>query len=229
MISFPALAFCQFEDEELMIKIGESLFPGQIDRWPDENGLRIWVDGDPSKPEWSAKEARAVFQTVLGVLPVWRPEAGELQEERRGGLGLGSIRDRAGNQWINIGPVIEYVSRLSELDALIDAASRAVPTSERLRNALWLFGRTHLDAADCFMVYEYAVMELGGGQRLMTALSLPGGWIKEFEDSVHNLAPQAGGRHARQKRIPPLTLDQVQGRTADLLRRWIEYHAEEAG
>jgi hypothetical protein len=30
VISFPALAFCQFEDEELLIKIANSLFPGQI-------------------------------------------------------------------------------------------------------------------------------------------------------------------------------------------------------
>lgn len=212
-----------------MIKIANSLFPGQIDRWPDENGLRIWVDGDPTTPERPAEEARAVFQTVLGVLRVWRCEAGELEEERRGGLGIGSIRDRAGNQWVNVGPAVTYVTRLPELDALIDAASRAVPVSERLRNGLWLFGRAHLNAAEFFMIYEYAVLELGGGQRLMDALGLPDGWITEFEHSVHNLAPQAGGRHARQKRTPPLTLAQVRQRTADLLRRWIEYHVQKAG
>jgi hypothetical protein len=59
--------------------------------------------------------------------------------------------------------------------------------SERLRNGLWLFGRAHLSAAEFFMIYEYIVLELGGGQRLMNALGLPDGWITEFEHSVHTL------------------------------------------
>jgi hypothetical protein len=93
VISFPAPALCQYEDEDLVIRIADMLFAGQVDRWPNEYGLRLWVDGDPTAPDEAAEEARAIFQTVLGVLRSWRPESGELEDERRGGRGAGTIRD----------------------------------------------------------------------------------------------------------------------------------------
>jgi hypothetical protein len=59
------------------------------------------VDGSPDEPA-TRFEAVARFQIALGVLRAWRPDAGELREERRAGLGEGSIRDEAGNQttWV---------------------------------------------------------------------------------------------------------------------------------
>jgi len=62
-ISFPSLAMSQLEDEDLVMQIAATLFPGRVDRFPDMNGLRLWVDGDPLAPEAPANEARAIFQT----------------------------------------------------------------------------------------------------------------------------------------------------------------------
>ena len=73
---------CQGHDEDLVIEIGEVLFPGLVARWSLENGFRLWVDGDPHDPDTS-DQARAMFQTALGVLPAWKSGADS---------GSGSIR-----------------------------------------------------------------------------------------------------------------------------------------
>jgi hypothetical protein len=230
VISVPASAFCQLEDEDLVLRIAAVLFPDQVKRRPNENGLRIWVDGHPTAPEPAREEALAIFQTCLGVLRSWRSEAGELAEERLGGLGVGTIQDQAGNQWGWAGPAITYSDRLVEqLDELVIHVSRALQKSEEVAMALWVLGRSHPRAAEFFMIYEYAKQDLGGGQRLTGPLGLSTDWPKSFEDACHNLAPRAGGRHVGQKLTSPWTLPELREQAADLLRRWIGHHNEAAG
>jgi hypothetical protein len=229
VISIPAPAFCQFEDEEFVLGIAAVLFPGQVERRPNENGLQVWVDGDPAAPEPAREGALAIFQTCLGVLRSWRSQAGELAEERLGGLGAGSIQDRAGNQWIGIGPVITYSDRsVGQLHELVGHVARALQESEEVGMALCLLGRTHPRASEFFMIYEYAKQDLGGGQRLTVPLGLPADWPKKFEDTCHNLAPRAGGRHAAQKRASPWTLPELRDQAADLLRRWTRFQSGRA-
>jgi hypothetical protein len=229
VISFPAPEMCQLEDEDLIIRIADSLFPGQVDRLPDVNGLKLWVDGDPLSPEVPAKEARAIFQTTLALLRAWRPEAGQLKVEARHGLGEGWIRDRAGNQWGTTGSVVTYSSGLGELDDLIALAATAIPVVDRLRSALWIFGQANPDAGEFFMVFEYAALDpaLGGQQRLARRLGFPNGWDRDFKLSANNLAPQAGGRHAREASPHPLSLAELRAATAELLRAWIRYTAQQ--
>ena len=47
------------------------------------------------------------------------------------------------------------------------------------------------------MVYEYAQLEFGGGQRLENALGITPEWQRHVVDSVDNLSPLQGGRHAQ--------------------------------
>ena len=68
MISFPAPALCQYADEDLLIDIGAVVFPGCIKRWPGENGLRIWVVGDPTDPA-AAADAVAKFSDCSRCAP----------------------------------------------------------------------------------------------------------------------------------------------------------------
>ena len=172
MISFPAPALCQMADEDLVIEIGAVVFPDCIKRWPGENGLRLWVDGDPTDPAAGA-EALARFQTVLGVLRAWRSGAGELCDERRAGLGEGSVRDEANNQWVMVGPAIEYGIARGEIDELAASAARGVGVSQNLRNALWLNGRANRTAADFYMIHEYAEAEFGGPKGIGPHLDFP--------------------------------------------------------
>jgi hypothetical protein len=137
VISFPAPAMCQRADEDRLIELGEAVMPGCVTRSPDENGLRLWVDGDPTDPEMPV-EALAMFQTLLGILRTWNPLAGQLKSEERGGLGEGPIRDSDGNQWVQLGPVIEYDEPEGEFKTFVKRASLGVATSQSLRRALFL-------------------------------------------------------------------------------------------
>ncbi|HEY0691492.1 MAG TPA: hypothetical protein VGD71_20930 [Kribbella sp.] len=221
----------QLEDEDLVMQVAATLFPHQVDRFPDVNGLRLWVDGDPLTPEEPADEARAIFQTSLGVLRTWRPGAGELEVERLRGLGAGTIQDRARNQWGTAAAAVTYSSGLGELASLITCAARALPSTDRLGEALWLLGRAHPDAAEFFMIFEYAGLDplLGGSEQLMiNRLGFSTDWARDFRRSAHNLAPKAGGRHAKTGQAPPWNLTKLREATAELLRRWIRYVGEQA-
>jgi hypothetical protein len=154
---------CQGDDEDLMLELGEVLFPGSIARSSDENGLRIWVDRDPCDPV-AADEARAIFQTVLGLLRAWRLGAGQLKEEERPGLGEGPVRDQAGNQWIMLGTAVGYGAAVVDLAALSESARRGIESSQHLRNALWLNGRANHTVADFYMIHEYAMKDLKGNK-----------------------------------------------------------------
>ncbi len=221
MIGFPAPALCQSADEDLLIEIGAVVFPGCIKRWPGENGLRLWVEGDPTDPAAGA-DAVAKFQTVLGVLRAWRSGAGELRGERRVGLGGGTVRDEAGNQWVMVGSVIEYGIMGGEIEKLAANARRGVDGSQYLRNALWLHGRPARTAADFHMIHEYADEEFHGTKGISAALGLSGKSQSRLTKSMNNLSPLAGGRHAsRNDVVATMTLDEQREYIAGLLRQWI--------
>jgi hypothetical protein len=106
------------------------------------------------------------------VLRSWRSSAGELSDETRAGLGKGSVRDEARNQWVIVGPAIEYGIAEGEIEKLAASAGRGINTSQYLRNALWLYGRLNPTAADFYMIHEYAEEEFNGTKGIESKLGL---------------------------------------------------------
>lgn len=224
MFSYRAPELCQFADEDLLIQIGRVIFPGAVKRWPTENGLRIWVKPEsqgPNDPR-SRNEALAIFQTMLGILRSWRGVAGELRDETRGGLGAGSTRDEAGNQWLAVGPAIDYGFQDGQIEALATRARRGIDTSQHLRNALWLNGRANRTSADYYMIHEYAAMEFGGTKGIRDVLGISLNAQSKLTQSANSLSPLHGGRHAKGVSAAPLSLESQRLFTKDLLRRWID-------
>jgi hypothetical protein len=102
IISFPAPALCQGGDEDLLVAIGDVVNPGFVRRPLGENGLRLWVEGNPGDPE-SRVLATAMFQTLLGALRAFRAEAGELREELLAGLARARFETRPGTSGLELG------------------------------------------------------------------------------------------------------------------------------
>jgi hypothetical protein len=228
LISFPAPALCQGGDEDLLVAIGDIVYPGCVKRPLNKNGLRLWVEGDPSDPEAKAL-ATAKFQTLLGALRAFRAEAGELREEQLAGLGAGSVRDEAGNQWIGVGTVRVFATFGGEVEAFAARVRAAIDKSQGLRNALWLNGRLGRTAVDYYMIHEYAQADLGGTKGVRKALGISANAQKRLTASANNLSPLEGGRHARGTGSASWTLEEQRAFTADLLRRWIQYRASAPG
>lgn len=220
VISYPAPEMCQGADEDLMVRIGEVVFPGRIQRWPTENGLRIWVDGHPNCPD-SRNSAVAIFQTVLGVLRSWRADAGELHEEARGGVGAGSVRDEAGNQWVSVGTVMDYSVADREIENFAFQSRAGIEASGNLSNALWLNGRTGRSSADYYMIHEYAEFEFQDKKGIRDALGISVKSQEKLTWSANRLSPIAGGRHAQVSDHGALDLNGQKAFTARLLREWI--------
>ncbi len=215
---------CQGGDEYFLVAIGGVVYPGFVRRAPNENGLRLWVEGDPTDPESKAL-ATAMFQTLLGALRAFRAEAGELREEQLAGLGAGSIRDEAGNQWVGVGTVRVFVTFGDEVGAFAADVRAAIANSQGLRNALWLNGRLGRTGADYFMIHEYAQGDLGGRKGVRDALGVTADAQEKLRASTNNLSPLEGGRHAKGTGSASWGLEEQRGFTADLLKRWIHYRA----
>lgn len=132
---FPAPALCQLADEDLLIEMGDIIYPQFILRVPGANGLRLRVEGD-YRDESVVKVAADRFQTLLGVLRAWRSVAGQRVDEVRPGIGAGSIRDEHGNQLVKVGSAIMYVTDGSEVSAYARDVKAALERSPHLRNAL---------------------------------------------------------------------------------------------
>jgi hypothetical protein len=225
MISFPAPSMCQGADEDLMIQLGAIIFPECLKRWLGETGFRIWVDGSSAVRD-SRSEAVTRFQIVLGVLRAWRPDAGELQDERRAGLGEGSIRDQAGNQTIMLGTAIEWTTPGGEVERFGVNARRAVDQSQPLRDALWLNGRANRTAADYYMIHEYAKQGLRGETGISQTTGISVRDQNRLKRSANNLSPLEGGRHAKKGETGLMRLGEQRELVSTLLRRWIGTLAE---
>jgi hypothetical protein len=220
VISYPAPNLCQGSDEDHLITMGRAIFPGLVERPRGENGLRLWVEGDPTDST-PARKAAAMFQTLLGVLRAWRADAGELSEERRGGLGQGSVRDRTGNQWIAVGPAVVRATFGNEIERFAQDARKAIEASASLRNALWLNGRANRTAADYYMIHEYATIEYGGKKGVRDALGISRESQERLAASANNLSPIEGGRHAKYEGPVAWSLDHQREFASELLRLWI--------
>jgi hypothetical protein len=223
----PAPALCQGADEDLIIEMGAIIFPGFVQRNPVGNGLRLKLEGD-YKDNLLLKTAVDQFQTLLGVLRAWRPLAGQRVEEVRPGIGPGSIRDEHGNQLVIVGSAIAYTTFGSETEAYAWEAKLASEHSLHLRNALWLKGRRDRNAADFYMVYEYAEDDLGGRKATVAALGVTDNDITRLRNSANNLAPTDGGRHAKGSGTAEWGLDDQKEFIARFLKKWIAYRARNA-
>jgi hypothetical protein len=225
-MSYRAPLFVQLEDEDLVLEIGAAMFPGQITRNPEENGLQLWVAGAEPGDDLAA-EARALFQTALGVLRAWRPSAGELETERLMGLGPGTVRNERGDQWFLLAMVRTYSTGVGELPKLALAAKQGVEDCSQLANALWLFGRANLSAADFYMIHEYAEDAFNGTKGVTKALRLSGKSQARLTMSANMLSPMAGGRHyVRTPSGRVMPLESQREYVGLLLRRWISGYAE---
>jgi hypothetical protein len=221
-VSFPSPALVQGSDEELILQIGSFVYPDFLTRVQGENGLRMWVEGDPKDPGAQALAA-AMFQRLLGALRIYRTDAGQLADEQRKGVGAGSVRDEKGNHYVTVGTVIVRPTFPGEVEAFATRVRSAMNNSLQLTNALWLNGRTGRTAADYYMIHEYAQMEFGGVKEVRDALNVSAAEQDKLKQSANNLSPLEGGRHALLTGSAPWTLEQQQKFTAELLMRWIDY------
>lgn len=220
----PAPALCQYADEELIIEMASVIYPGFVDRAQGVNGLRLTLEGD-YRDERLIEVATDQFQILLGVLRAWRPLAGQRVDEVRPGVGQGSIRDEHGNQVGVIGPAIEYITFGSEVKAYANLVKFAIARSEQLADALWLNGRRNQNAADFYMVYEYAEDDLGGKDAIVKALGVSYTDIRRLRGSANNLASSDGGRHAKASGTPEWGLDRQREFISHFLKEWIIYRA----
>lgn len=224
----PAPALCQGADEDLIIEMGAIIFPGFVQRNPSANGLCLKLEGD-YKDDWLLTTTADQFQTLLGILRAWRPLAGQRVDEVRPGIGPGSIRDEHGNQIVMVGSAIAYAIFGSEVEAYARGAKLASEHSPQLRNALWLNGRRDRNAADFYMVYEYAEDDVGGRKAIVTALGVTDNDIRRLRNSANNLPPTDGGRHAKGSGTAEWGLEDQMEFIAHFLKRWIAYRARNAG
>lgn len=227
MAYIPAPALCQGADEDLIIEMGAIIFPGFVQRNPCANDLRLKLEGD-YKDDSLLKTAADQFQILLGVLRAWRLLAGKRVDEVRPGIGPGSVRDEHGNQLVPVGSAIACATFGSEVEAYARAAKLASEHSPHLRNALWLNGRRDRNAADFYMVYEYAEDDLGGRKAIVETLGVTDSDITRLRNSANNLAPTDGGRHAKGSRTAEWGLDDQMEFVARFLKRWIAYRARNA-
>ncbi len=220
----PAPALCQYADEDLMIEMGSVIYPGFVDRVQGANGLRLTLEGD-YRNERLLELAADQFQTLLGALRAWRPLAGQRVDEIRPGIGQGSIQDEHGNQVIMARSAIAYITSGSEVKTYANLARLAITRSTQLADALWLNGRRDRNAADFYMIYEYAEDNLGGRGAIVKALGVSDNDITRLRGSANNLAPTDGGRHAKGFGTPEWSLDRQREFIARFLKEWILYRA----
>ena len=228
VFGFPAPALCQGADEDLMIELGEIILDGCFRRWPSENGFRIWVDGAQDDPA-TRSQAVARFQIALGVLRAWRRDAGELQDERRSGLGDGGVRNEAGGLTLKVGPALYYIVHGRDIARLAKDARNGLARSQHLHNALWLYGRSNRTAADYYMVHEYARREFGDPRGIKGAIGISLSAQGRLTNSANNLSPLDGGRHATGGGSNLMTLAEQRELISELLRGWIETFAQNDG
>ena len=146
---------------------------------------------------------------------------GQRVDEVRPGIGSGSIRDEHGNQVIRPGSAIWHRTSGAEVEAYAREAKIAFEHSLHLRDALWLNGRRDRNAADFYMVYEYAKDDLRGDKAIVAALGVTGKDITRLGTSANNLAPTDGGRHAKGSGTAEWGLDDQKKFIARFLKKWI--------
>lgn len=223
MISYPAPALVQGDDEELLLEIAEIVLPGSLRRHAGENGLRIWVDGSSLDHPEAGVRALAAFQVSLGVLRAWDWEAGKLANEERRGLAGGSVRDEQGNQYIFLSAIFVYGDTSSAL-SLAESARLGVAASHNLETSLWLHGRENRTAADFYMIYECARQEFETPNNITAQLGISGKSQSRLRTSINNMSPLHGGRHATGSSQASMDLEAQAKLISDLLRAWLSLY-----
>lgn len=219
---YKAPELCQYADEQLIVQMGAIISPDIIYRHPVENGLSISVEGDYTDRS-VIQIASDQFQILLGVLRVWNPIAGQRRDEVNPGIGSNVSRDKAGNQAVLVGTAIEYQASEDQINTFAHDTKLALDYSHNLRNTLWLNGRRDRNAADFYMIFEYAKKEFGDRKKMVQALKVSDNDISRLTRSANNLAPIDGGRHAMGTGEAVWTLDDQNKFISRLLRNWINY------
>jgi len=245
--AFPAPRLTQYDDEVALLTISEIAFPGSLTResW-EPNGIYIWIQGDPTSIE-SRQRASRRHNCVLGVLRAWWDDAGELADERLAGLGPGTSRNRDGDQWISVPSIVVRHGDENELRVFARQARTGISASQHLKDALVIHGRVNRTSADHHLIHELAMLSFAtepqrtlrgrlpngrkvrGADALLAieaALGVPALVQQRFINSVNNLPPLEGGRHAAQRFSASMTLDDQRLFTADLMKRWVETYDE---
>jgi hypothetical protein len=241
---FPAPHLVQFVDEEALLAIAEIISPGTLrqETW-EPSGIYVWIDGPPTGLE-SRRAAASQHQLMLGVLRAFAAHAGGLVDELRTGLGPGTSRNHAGDQWVEVPSVDDRHHDRAALDAFARRARTGITASAHLESALILNGRPNRNSADFFMIHEYATFEFANAAQIHNHTRLPGGSTKirgggalppveaelgipvadqlTFKQSANNWPALQGGRHAEGRHPAAMDLDQQRKFSADLLRRWVE-------
>ncbi len=222
MLRLSAPRLCQGDDENVILEIGAAIWPGLLRRIPGQRGLCIELEGD-YRDESLEKDATRKFQMLLGVLRAWRPSAGHRVDEISPGSGPGPIQDENGNQLIRVVGIPNHSRFGGEVEAFARDAAAALERegSQRLGDALSVFGRRDLDAAAFFNVYEYAQREFTSPKGIGSALDVTQNELGKLTNSANNLSPVEGGRHAKTSGNPPWTLSEQKEFVAKLLRNWI--------
>jgi hypothetical protein len=197
-------------------------------RSPDENGIRVWVEGLPGS-EKSRSDALRLFRVALGLLRARHREAGELREEQGGGLGAGSSRDAEGNQSLLLGQARLISDIGGSFDHLIRAAESSLAASKNLGGALEVNGRPNRDAADYYLIYEFAEAEFGGSTGIGGKLGILEASQERFTRSANNLPAVDGGRHATNNSNAPMDLAAMDDFIRGLLQAWVGASGGEDG
>ncbi|OZM80161.1 hypothetical protein [Pseudonocardia sp. MH-G8] len=242
--AFPAPHLVQHVDEEALLAIAGAISPGTLQRetW-NPSGIYVWIDGHPTGVE-SRRAAASQHQLMLCVLRAFAADAGQLADELLTGLGPGTSRNRAGDQWAEMASVDGRGHDRAELGVFARRARNGITASAHLESALILNGRPNRSSADYFMTHEYATFEFasaaeihdfalipgggtkirGGGAlaRIQTELGFPATGQQTFKNSANSWPALQGGRHAEERHPAAMDLDQQRKFAADLLRRWVD-------
>lgn len=233
MIFYPAPRLTQGADEELVLEIGNVLYPGMVERPHGEDTIRVWVAGE--RGDSAYLDTTVMFETILGVLRAWRPDAGQRIDDREVPTSRGLARDKTDAHTLYWESARFYV-RAAEVSPFAAAATRRMADSLKLREALEIHGRASRTAAEYHNILELFASERGirdlSSESMATALDVEHHELKMFYWSANNLAARHGGRHTRQDRLDhppapgetPWALDQLCDFAGHVLRTWIGPH-----
>jgi hypothetical protein len=126
-----------------------------------------------------------------------------------------------GDQVIRPVGILSYSDVGGQVEEFAEHGVRGIQRSLPLRDSLWLNGRRSRNAADFFMIYEYAKKAFGGKSRVAKALRVTMADLTRLHNSANNLAPMAGGRHAGEDRIPEWDASRQMDFISTFLRKWV--------
>lgn len=218
----------QSSDEELLLRISEIIYPGFVVRERGENGLFLKEEGD-YKDRSMLGVMNDRFQMLLGVLRAFLPAAGERKDELNFGFGQFYSKDEAGNQLGAINGVIEHYYDESLFQSYVSSARFCIKNSPMVANSFWLNGRRGRNAADYYMIFEYAKKRFNKQEKKMAeGLGVKREDLELLRKSANNLCPKLGGRHTEMKINAEWSLDEQSRFISVLLKQWCLFEVSES-